>query len=314
MTGKELSVVCTDLDKVVDVYSLAAIEGKGRFEKMFAMASGVQKLRELITPDLMKPIMQLQNTKLGFRTDAIYKDSIVKDCLIEAVLRGLQPVGNQFNIICGQTYITKEGFTHLLKEFPGFSSLRLDFGVPKIEQSGALVDVTGSWILNGVVGSLTRKIPVKLQSGMGSDAALGKAERKMKASIYAQITGQDLPDGEADDRDTITPEYSKTGPVETMKEKIARTKAAAKSTETPPPDNAAPFGGQTQHKESENHPDLVEARLSVSKIPPPMLAKIKGLLRIKNTNADLTFDQCLDIIGKVPVFEAEESLESERGF
>ena len=120
---------CDDLENVVRQCSLAALNQYGQFQKAFMMASGIGQLRKMISNEMMDQIMPLMNTSLGFKTDkdpnqedwktkkphVPYSKEIVKDCLIEAVLRGVQPVGNQFNIISAGCYITKEGFTRLLK-------------------------------------------------------------------------------------------------------------------------------------------------------------------------------------------------------
>ncbi|MFK5282891.1 hypothetical protein ACI3PL_25325, partial [Lacticaseibacillus paracasei] len=69
--------------------------------------------------------MALQGNRLGFKTDKDksggYPESVVKNCLIEAVLLGIQPTGNQFNIIAGNMYPTKEGCGYLLNNFKGLS-------------------------------------------------------------------------------------------------------------------------------------------------------------------------------------------------
>jgi hypothetical protein len=67
-----LPKTCDALDQVADEYSLAKIEGMSSFRKTFMLAAGVQRLRALITHEIMIPIMELQGTSLGFRTD--------KDC------------------------------------------------------------------------------------------------------------------------------------------------------------------------------------------------------------------------------------------
>lgn len=206
MTENQLEVICTDLENVIKRGSLMALEKMGAIRKGFAMANAVAEMKRLITKEIMESIVPLQNTSLGFRTDNKdgYSPAVVRDCFIEACLRGLNPVGNEFNIISGRCYITKEGFTRLLREMPGLTDLRLSFGVPKIMgDKGAVVTSAATWKFNGVADSIEREIPVKINAGMGSDAILGKAERKLRASIYSQITGSTPSDGEADDSDAI---------------------------------------------------------------------------------------------------------------
>lgn len=223
---------CNDLEAVVKGCSLSAVSEHGQFKKAFMMAAGVNRLREMITPAMLGQIMPLMNTALGFRTDrdpancdrdgkkmVPYHESVVKECLIEAVLRGLAPVGNQFNIISGRCYTTKEGFSALLKTLPGLSDLKITLGVPKtMGDKGAIVQASATWKMNGSPDKIEREIPVKINAMMGSDGALGKAERKIKALIYGQITGTVLSDGEVDSGDDAIPTTSK--PTEDPNEKL----------------------------------------------------------------------------------------------
>ena len=93
------------------------------FEKAYATAKSIETLKTLLTPEYMHPIMQLQGNRLGFKTDkdkgSGYPVDVVKNCLIEAVLMGLQPYGNEFNIIAGNTYPTKEGLGRVLATWNG---------------------------------------------------------------------------------------------------------------------------------------------------------------------------------------------------
>lgn len=64
--------------------------------KGFVLARGMQALRELLTPDIMKDVRALMNTPLGFRTDRDpargekpYDDDTVRDAVIAALMGGL---------------------------------------------------------------------------------------------------------------------------------------------------------------------------------------------------------------------------------
>ena len=203
----------TRIGEIVSDCSLEVIEAMGQLEQVLKLASGVRQLRELITDRMMADIMQLHGTRLGFRTDkdnvgGTYGVEVVKECVIEAMLRGVRPVGNEFNIIAGNMYITKEGCTRLVREFPGLTDLVLNPGVPAGRDGGALVAFSASWKVDGVPQRLDcvatddsdTRIPVRQNKQMGQDAVIGKATRKMLARIYAQLTGSmATPDGEVDD-------------------------------------------------------------------------------------------------------------------
>ncbi len=217
-----------DLEAVVKQCNLAALNEHGQFQKAFMMAAGIQRLRQMINPDMMKSIVALQGTSLGFKTDKDsnggYDEKTVKDCMIEAVLRGVQPVGNQFNIIASRCYVTKEGFTHLLKNLPGLSKLNLKFGVPKTQQGGAIVEASANWIFNGQEDSYgPREFAIKTNKYMGADAILGKCERKLRKAIYEQITGVQMIDGDVSDIPvtTVTPESKQSNAADELNAQFA---------------------------------------------------------------------------------------------
>ena len=60
------SLVSQELNNQVLAVLSNKVEG---FEKAFVMASAIQVLKERLTPEFMKPIMALQGSNLGFKTD-----------------------------------------------------------------------------------------------------------------------------------------------------------------------------------------------------------------------------------------------------
>ncbi len=176
--------------------------------KALTVARTIQAIRASITPEMLKDVVALQGTRLGFRTDRDdkggYSDEIVRDCAIEALMNGVHLVGNEMNIIASNFYATKEAFSRKLKEFPGLTDLDIECGVPKRGGDRATVTCHATWKLNGSPMELTREISIRVNSGMIDDAILGKADRKMKAAIWTRLTGSVLSDGEAGDMETIT--------------------------------------------------------------------------------------------------------------
>jgi len=177
------------------------------FVKAFLIASAVQDLKTSLTNEYMKPIMDLQGNRLGFKTDKDtaggYAESVVKNCLIEAVLTGVQPFGNQFNIIAGNMYITKEGFGYLLSNIKGLS-YEIIPQLPRINEAktSAAISMKVSYSLNGNQKSTKDiDIPVKMNQMMGTDAVIGKATRKARAWLYNTITGSEIADGDISDFD-----------------------------------------------------------------------------------------------------------------
>jgi hypothetical protein len=175
---------------------------------LIAHAAGM--LRERITAAIMNDFRQLMNTPLGFRTDRQagknepYSDAVIKDCLIQALLRGLRPTGNEFNIIAGNMYITKEGYRRLLKELPGLSNLRVDIGTPKAHGEGAIVPCKATWMIDGQPQEMDctgdYSIAVK---GTGADLIHGKAESKILRRVFMRIVGSDLATPDEDEPLTV---------------------------------------------------------------------------------------------------------------
>lgn len=190
-------------ENVLSVIGSETIQG---FEKAFMVSSAIGKLKTLITADYMRPIMDLQGNRLGFKTDKDkeggYPIEVVKNCLIEAVLLGVQPTGNQFNIIATNTYITKEGYQHLLKRIPGLI-YDITFELPRMnaDKSSAAIVAKIHWEYNGETKDKSMDLPIKVNAYMGTDAVIGKATRKARKWLHEKITGVETSDGDITDHD-----------------------------------------------------------------------------------------------------------------
>lgn len=212
MQTKEKDPPKLEIAKVLNQNVLAVL-GNDKvqgFERAFLLADAIAELKNLLTPEVMKPIMALQGNRLGFKTDKDvlqgggkgpgYPMETVRDCLIEAVLFGLQPTGNQFNIIAGNMYSTKEGCGHLLSKIPG-----LDYGIaaqlPRIKEGSAAVVMEIEWTINGVKKTKSLDIPIKVNQYMGADGVVGKGTRKARKWLYDKLTGNELPEGDVVDAD-----------------------------------------------------------------------------------------------------------------
>lgn len=180
----------TALDAIAENAALSLAQSDGAFHKAHIMATAIQDLKTMIDP-MMPAFMPLQGTALGFKADATYPPDIVRDAVIEATLRGVQTVGNQFNIISGRCYITREGYEHKLRNLKGLADFKPNYGVPKMHPSGegAIVECNASWSFKGSADEMRAEIPVRVNKGMGTDAILGKATRKFLKRVFERITG-----------------------------------------------------------------------------------------------------------------------------
>lgn len=206
------------IDEIVGKYGLSKLREAGsHMERMVLLAEGMQQLRGLITGPLLDKVMALQGSKLGYRTDKDntekgYGPEVVKDVMVEATLRGAHMVGNEVNIIASGCYLTKEYFERATREFPGVTNIVVELAVPTMKEGGALVAGWVRYELNGEPKVYERykfsdekdmRIAVRVNSGMGADAVLGKAKRKLLAGLFEQLSGMSVVEGEVDEGDII---------------------------------------------------------------------------------------------------------------
>lgn len=207
-TGLALQPKALEMAKKMDSiihWAGTEIQQMAGLERTYSLAQAMTMLRETLTPEYMIPIMALQGTKLGFKTDSKepkgYSEAVVKECLIEATLNGLEVVGNQWNIIKGQMYITKEGLAYKLNNIPGLA-YQLIPALPRMnaQSTSAAVEMKIIWSMHdGPKKEITLPIPIKMDQYTTTDAVLGKATRKARAWLFATVTGRELPDGDSTD-------------------------------------------------------------------------------------------------------------------
>jgi hypothetical protein len=177
-------------------------------ERSYAMACSIAQLKAALSPEIMRPIMALQGTRLGFRADKEYPTEKVKDVVVEAWLFGLRTHGNEINIIADNMYPTQEGFERLVNEL-------IDAGTC-VEHSPDLPAVTaGRWTCKytatythrgqsrGVVRTFSGR---HYGNATSDDQIVGKCRRKILREIHRQITGLSLSDSDDTDRTiNVTP-------------------------------------------------------------------------------------------------------------
>lgn len=196
----------------------------------FRAVGVVTSLRQILTDDIMNAVfMPLMNTSIGFLTDhdpnktdkktgrpgVPYSVSVVRDCLIDAVMRGLLPTGNQFNIIAGRQYTTNEGYSYLLKKL----NVRhmISKAILPSAPNAPFVDVKCniSYLVNGEPGkSFSITVQCKQDNFSSPDQIKGKADRKAKKTLYEFITGEDVRDGDVVSADDDLPVDDQTQPAQ----------------------------------------------------------------------------------------------------
>ena len=213
----------------------------------FETALVVNKLEAVLTDEVMKAVfMPLMNKKIGFLTDrdpnkpnkqgikpTPYPISVVRTCIIDAAAVGLLPTGNQFNIISGQMYPAKAGFTALLGKMKQSMGLKYSFEFdPEVQVKSSdpgyiaipcrISYKTNREDLNGWFKYVAM---VKVNGETSStDQLRGKAERKCKKAFVEFLTGMDLGEADSDTVDVTYTEVEKQ-PVDMAKPKSAVEKA-----------------------------------------------------------------------------------------
>ena len=214
----ELMKVSDELVNALDraaANGLLAMQQTNQFKRAFMVAEAVNELRAIMNPKVMDSFMRLQNSSIGFKTDRKdgYPMDVVRDCLIDATMNGVYCVGNEFNIISGQCYVTKNGFGHKLRDIPDFSWIETP-GIPRCNDKGAIIEYQLEWWHKGKHFEKTLTLAIRVNAGMGTDAIIGKASRKARAWLYATVTGMEVGDGDADDAVVVPAQEVKESPFE----------------------------------------------------------------------------------------------------
>lgn len=189
------------------------------YEKSIAYGHYLTEIKNQITGKPLEIIKSLMNTGIGFKTDRpndkcrdVYSDEIIKNCVVQAIMHGLRIHGNEFNILGGNFYATKEGLDRIVHNNP-----LLEEKVKDKVKSFRQDDKTGIWGITFEYSyklkgesKVTEEITVLVKGKMGNydipfDAVMGKAKRKLFKAVYNEMTqGFKLED--SDDIDDIETE------------------------------------------------------------------------------------------------------------
>lgn len=185
-------------------------------------SAAMQIIRELLTPEVMSPIMSLQGSPLGFKTDKDvsrekdangqrkkgegYPVETVRDVFIYALGKGAKMINNEINIIAANPYPTKNFFFRKLDEVLGAENWKIVHDIPRIITSngktGAIVKSKVWWRdsaskSDGKTQEL--EFAVKGDDWATADSYTGKADRKAANWLLSNVTGERYLDGEVED-------------------------------------------------------------------------------------------------------------------
>lgn len=212
----EMRVSLTERAKEIDAAGAVAMklyDGGTSLADTLAIAQAMVDLRALITPEVMRPIMALMNTQVGFATDRDptkqdyktgkypepYDEATVKDVLIISLFHGFRMIGNETNIIAGKFYGAQNGFTRRARELTQFT-YEPWFEAPRISADGktALIKCGAAWKKPeaGKIGGEGDpcELSIRINAMMGADGAIGKAQRKLAKRVVERLTGREVPE------------------------------------------------------------------------------------------------------------------------
>lgn len=196
----------------------------------FDAAIIVNRLEAVLTDEVMNAVfMPLMNKRTGFLTDRDpnkpdkrtgvapkpYSVDVVRTAIIDAAMVGLQPVGNQFNIISGSMYPAKAGFSAILTRMKQSNGLVYNFefdpevNVKSSDPAYMAIPCRISYKTNrdDLKGYFKYVAMVKVNGETSTtDQLRGKAERKCKKAFVEFLTGLDL--GDADASETVDTSYT----------------------------------------------------------------------------------------------------------
>lgn len=201
-TRESLALVGKKIEDINQRHEQAYARATSNFERAFVLSCSMIDLRQAVR-EYLPVLRELQGSRLGFLTDrdpgksdkGPYADQVVVDCAVEAIVRGANWVGNEFNIISGGCYLTKEFWARRVRQVEGLTDLELTPGVPELTAAGkCTVAFDATWRLGGRTYTLSRRIPIIVRNYQTDDATLGKAEGKMLRAIYKRVTGAEISD------------------------------------------------------------------------------------------------------------------------
>lgn len=205
----------------------AAIVNRARMQVPFIRARAVRELEKAITDELLTDIVALQNHPMGFKTDrqpgksSPYSKAELRPVVVQALSMGASFDGNEFNVLAGNLYLTKEYYSRQCKDV-GVRELKVHLGSParqKFDEKSFLflVAASATWRFadrlmslewDVIEGESDNRLIVKGYSTSSIDEIHGKCRRRVLKAIFEEVSGISLEE-ETDDDPPLEGQFEK---------------------------------------------------------------------------------------------------------
>lgn len=198
-----------ELDNKISTLLKSGLQG---LALTLARTKVITEISSYLNTEVMKPVLALENKKYGFLTDLKgdekYKPETVKDCFIDALLNGVEPTGNQFNIISAKCYITKEGCKHKLRKAGVIYTVTFGNSYKQEGDRGqSYMPTTVEYKTpDNRTGKKTIDFPIRVFEKTTEAAMRGMAERDILAWLIEEFTGANIPVGSVEKDITVDAE------------------------------------------------------------------------------------------------------------
>jgi len=197
----------TNLVSAADSCDIARKE-KNHTIQALKLAKGLSDLkRALLVPEVLNIIKELMNTPTGFVTDkdpnkkikdkvsgqwvspAPYPDSVIVDCVADAMSKGLTIHNNEFNIIVGRMYPAQSGFTRKLADFKRDNKIKAGYlpSIPVKRGNVYFCEAVAWWQKQGE--ERQEEIISWNLAAFSEDAALGKVKKRANEWLFNELSG-----------------------------------------------------------------------------------------------------------------------------
>lgn len=234
----------TNLVSAANVCEIARKE-KDHTIQAIRLAKGMSDLRKaLMQPEILGLIKELMNTPTGFVTDKDpskpiknkqtqqwetpkpYPDSVVVDCVADAMSKGLTIHNNEFNILVGRMYPAQSGFTRKLADFKRDNKIKAGY-LPSIPVKKGNVYFCEAIVWWQKTGEDKQQETISWNlAAFSEDAALGKVKKRANEWLFNELSGNTW---------TSAEDYNDFNPTANANDIEMPIEEQNKTTSTPPP-------------------------------------------------------------------------------